>query len=522
MKAFDAAGNESGSASVSVTTLPPQDTTAPATPVLLSPADGATVNTSQVSLDWSDVSDPSGVSYEVSLQGNPMATAVSNATTGTLSPGTYSWQVRAVDNAGNVGPWSSSRTFKVAFGIVTGTLPPASVGSPFSAEIVVGGGTAPYLFTISSGALPPGLSLSPLTGQIVGTPNAPGSYSFTGTVSDAAGLSASKTYTLEVTGTILPLEMTSGSSLPPASQGLSFAHLFEAAGGYRPYTWFVSSGSFPPGLSLSATTGLLHGVAAETGSFSFTLTLQDAAFHSIAQSFVLTVLPTSSTLTISSSYPMVDGLTQLPTIVTGAAFSTTFHATAAWSLSSGSLPAGMALDLNGGRISGVASQAGTYRFVLRALDSLGGSAYRAGKIRVEANGGTTLTLLSGSLAGGTMGVPYSSTLVAAGATAPYAWTLLAGSLPEGLTLDPFTGEIRGTPATGGTFTVMAQVSDSAAPTQTILVTISLNTGVVSATTETGGGESGGGGGGCGLVGLEAALLVAVLSLRRRRRNSKEV
>ena len=69
----------------------------------------------------------------------------------------------------------------------------------------------------------------------------------------------------------------------------------------------------------------------------------------------------------------------------------------------------------------------------------------------------TITLNPATLPNGTAGTAYSTTVSATGGTAPYTFALTAGTLPAGLTLNPVTGQISGTPTTAGTsnFTVTA-------------------------------------------------------------------
>lgn len=67
------------------------------------------------------------------------------------------------------------------------------IGTFYSGQLIVTGGTFPYTFAILSGALPPGLILNASTGVISGTPTTSGSYSYTAEVTDANGLTATVT-----------------------------------------------------------------------------------------------------------------------------------------------------------------------------------------------------------------------------------------------------------------------------------------------------------------------------------------
>jgi hypothetical protein len=65
-----------------------------------------------------------------------------------------------------------------------------------------------------------------------------------------------------------------------------------------------------------------------------------------------------------------------------------------------------------------------------------------------------------SLPAGTAGTAYSQTLTASTGTPPYTWSVSSGSLPPGLSLDPTTGVVSGTPTQPGSFSFTAQVADS--------------------------------------------------------------
>ena len=74
-----------------------------------------------------------------------------------------------------------------------------------------------------------------------------------------------------------------------------------------------------------------------------------------------------------------------------------------------------------------------------------------------------LSILTASpIPAGTTGVSYNITLAPAGGVPPYTWSLVPGSpaLPSGLTLDPSTGNIVGTPTATGTTPTVFKLQDS--------------------------------------------------------------
>jgi predicted phage tail protein len=89
------------------------DSTPPPTPTLLTPADGAQLTNGTVDFDWSDVTDPNGVTYQIEI--SPIGTfpTTASAYTTTLADGVYSWRVRALDGFGNASSWSPWRSFAI-------------------------------------------------------------------------------------------------------------------------------------------------------------------------------------------------------------------------------------------------------------------------------------------------------------------------------------------------------------------------------------------------------------------------
>ena len=65
---------------------------------------------------------------------------------------------------------------------------------------------------------------------------------------------------------------------------------------------------------------------------------------------------------------------------------------------------------------------------------------------------------------GQVGVPFNSNFPVSGGVYPYTFAITSNSLPAGLTLNPTTGAITGTPTTAGTFNFTVQVTDSSGST----------------------------------------------------------
>ena len=87
----------------------------------------------------------------------------------------------------------------------------------------------------------------------------------------------------------------------------------------------------------------------------------------------------------------------------------------------------------------------------------------------------SLQITTASLPGGFLGAPYSQTLQASGGITPYTWSITSGTLPTGLTLNPLTGAITGTPTAAGLQSFTVKVTDSSLPTaQTASANLSID------------------------------------------------
>jgi hypothetical protein len=186
------------------------------------------------------------------------------------------------------------------------TLPNGTVGTPYNQAVSATGGTAPYTFSVSSGALPTGLVLNPTTGVISGTPTTAATFNFTITAADANGCLGSRPYTITMAAPGCPVITLSPTTLPAGVTGTPYSQSVTASGGTPGYTYTVSSGSLPTGLTLNPATGAITGVPVVPGLFTFTIRATDVQSCVGARQYTVTIvagviagIPTLTPLTLA-------------------------------------------------------------------------------------------------------------------------------------------------------------------------------------------------------------------------------
>ncbi len=173
-------------------------------------------------------------------------------------------------------------------------------------------------------------------------------------------------------GTTPPAPSTltiTNTTLPGATSGSSYATALAASGGTTPYTWSVTGGQLPPGLTLSSQ-GALSGKPTTAGTFSFTAQVRDSATSpqtaSATYSLRVAEAPPS---------PLSITTTSLPGATVMAFYSANLTASGGlqphvWSVQSGQLPPGLTLSTQGA-ITGTPSSTGSFSLGVQARDSAG-------------------------------------------------------------------------------------------------------------------------------------------------------
>jgi hypothetical protein len=341
--------------------------------------------------------------------------------------------------------------------VATTSLPGAITTQRYEgATLGASGGTGHYSWSAGSG-FPSGLSLTPSNGAISGREGKAGIYSFTATVKDGHGKTASKT--LSITVTQGPFEITT-ASLPTASLGTPYG----ASVTDDPYVWFPTplhytnwaAAGLPAGLTITASHGTISGTPTEAGTFSVAVTVTLLGTYFATHTFTLLVqrfhITTTRTAAFTSTFY---GATTATGPATLAAATTT--GTVHWSATG--LPGALSITATSGTISGVLGKAGaavgTYTFTATATDA-GATTSRQVTLRI-AQGPFIVT--AAGVTPGSLGSSYTAILYAGQVVPPPGGytTWSATGLPPGLSISELStydfGRISGTPTETGTFRV---------------------------------------------------------------------
>jgi len=208
--------------------------------------------------------------------------------------------------------------------------------------VTASGGSGTLTYAVSP-TLPAGLSYNTATGQITGTPSAVSALkTYTVTVTDALGQTASSTFTLTVAYPALVLTKAVPNSTLTKNVAVTSFVPVTASGGISPYAYSVSP-ALPSALNFNAATGAVTGIPNSTSVATYTVTVTDNVGQTKTETFGVTINnppalvvgtttgvtgTLNSNITATTPVPVTGGLAPLvysvsPTLPAGLSFNTT-------------------------------------------------------------------------------------------------------------------------------------------------------------------------------------------------------
>ena len=333
-------------------------------------------------------------------------------------------------------------------------------------------GVGPLTWSISSGALPAGLLLSP-AGLVSGVPAAA---TFT---SPRIRLTDGNTTIIRaVDFDIQAIQITSPGILPNATLGAAYSTTLQASGGTGPYVFGLSTvtngntNSLPAGLSLDASGEISGTPTGGRGITGFTVTVTDANGVSTSKGMaIVVILPPQPAARLQPYNATFDDCSIGVPCERGVSTFAGGTGPFVWSISG--QPPGMkivdqpwiwARDF---LIGGTPTQAGTFNIEVTVTDALGISTTNVFPMHVSPMQQRFDSFRRTDLVDGVLDTAYTSKLSITGGTLPYTATIIAGQLPPGLTFNPATFEVTGTPTASGNYFVDIKYEDAAGETLTL-------------------------------------------------------
>ncbi len=334
------------------------------------------------------------------------------------------------------------------------------------------GGTGSLSYSIAP-ALPAGVNFGTSTAQVLGeaTVTSP-TTTYTVTVTDSVGASASATFQLTINGVTTATQAIAATSLTQGQMISGFTPVI-GGGGSTPLSYGLDQ-PLPPGLSFATGSGAITGTPTSTSpATTYTVTVTDINSVSASATFSLTV---NSAVTATQAVPS----TSLTQNHAASAFTPVTGGGGTGGLSysvAPSLPAGLSLAAGSGAITGIPSAvSGTTSYTVTVTDGNGASASNSFTLTVNTAPTATQALPAVTLTQGHMADAFNP-VTGAGGTGSLSYSV-APALPAGLSLASGTGAITGTPtATSSATSYTVTVTDGNGATASNSFSLTVNTAV---------------------------------------------
>ena len=430
-------------------------------------------------------------SFQISATNPPITTYGATGLAGGLSVNASGQIVGTPTQSGDFAvDLSATNAFGSGHGLLTVRVSPSTAPTITSAatvtrsvnaasglvyQIVASNPVITNYAVVAPSVLPAGLNLDANTGAISGSPSVSGISTTTLRATNAAGPGAPFVLTFTINPVLIPV-VTAAVPLSPAVTGTVGSPItpIPLVATNPAITAYGASG-LPAGLSVDVNTGLLSGTPTQSGDFQITLGASNIVGASLPLAVQMRINPNA-----------------VPVISSAASISTTFNQVFAGYqivannlpivsyavVAPSALPAGLSLNSLTGAITGTATTSGVVSTTLRATNVAGNSNPFV----------LTFTVVPTLVPVVTAPVPVAPAIIGSvgtaitpiqvSATNPPITNYSASGLPSGLSVNPSTGVLSGTPTQSGDFSVVLGASNAAGSNSAAAVVVRVNPNTV--------------------------------------------
>ncbi len=460
--------DESGNTTETTFTITVEDTTAPD----VDPVDDQTteVNTpiEDVTLNSKDNSGQP-VTHEVSgLPEGVTYDSETNTISGTpTTVGSYEVTVVTTDESGN----KTETTFTIT---VEDTTAPdvdpvedqtTEVNTPIKDVTLNGQDNSGKPVTHEVSGLPEGVTFNPETNTISGTPTTVGSYEVKVVSTDESGNTTETTFTITVEDTTAPTVDPIEDQTTEVNTPIKDVTLNGQDNSGQPVTHEVSG--LPEGVTYDSETNTITGTPTTVGSYDVTVVSTDESGNTTETTFTITVEDT----TAPDVDPVEDQTTEVNTPIKDVTLNGEDNSGKPVTHEVSGLPEGVTYDSETNTISGTPTTVGSYEVTVVTTDESGNTTETTFTITVEDTTAPTVDPIEDQTT--EVNTPIEDVTLNGKDNSGKPVTHEVSGLPEGVSFDPETNTITGTPTTVGSYEVTVVSTDESGNTTETTFTITV-------------------------------------------------
>ncbi|MCJ0941673.1 putative Ig domain-containing protein [Mammaliicoccus sciuri] len=446
--------DEAGNETETTFTITVEDTTAPT----IDPVDN---QTTEVNTPITDIKltgkDNSGDPVRHDVTGLPDGVTYNEATqtiSGTpTTPGNYEITIVTRDDAGN----SAETIFTIT---VEDTLPPTvdpvedqttEVNTPIEDITLNGKDNSGQPVTHEVSGLPEGVTYDPETNTISGTPTTVGNYDITVVSTDESGNTTETTFTITVEDTIPPTVDPVEDQTTEVNTPITDITLSGEDNSGQPVSHIVSG--LPEGVVYDEVSKTISGTPTKTGDYNITVVTRDEAGNETKSTFTITVEDT----TAPDVDPVDDQTTEVNSPITSIELNGKDNSGQPVTHEISGLPEGVTYDPETNTISGAPTTVGSYEVTVISTDESGNTTETTFTITVEDTTAPEVDPVEDQTI--EVNTPITNIELNGKDNSGKPVTHEVSGLPEGVTYDPETNTISGTPTTVGSYDVTVVTTD---------------------------------------------------------------